>query len=518
MRKILSSLFSLVTVVGGHLFNRRLDLGLLFFALLLLAIVISWVVLPMLLWSGGEGNVFPDNFSLTWMGYSLLLAIGTVLLTSAIVSFLKASDHSSRRPLGKIGMLGGSLAALLSTAAVLWIGSMGINYIMFANISEGSISSESKSGKKKHRSRFSRSSYFYKTVRYGGKWVSSSQLEDLPKGEFYISGRISYLDTPAKDVSLFAVFNNRYRSEEITTNKDGVFSIPVPKGEWLLNRIKLEKWPDQPDGISLSVFGGVDQPLSENRYDSGPSFRAEGLTLQAAEAPIPMKELQLVIRPNIQLLWPKSQGQIANLDKDKVTWQGISDAKKYQLQLHRMERDGSSTSYFPTAWINTDNTEIPLDDFPTVSDDPDKKSEYLVRVYAFDKDGKLLTSSGEFVSSQTLVLKGNSITDTSDFKAIEKIPGLSMDEQLKEMEMRHRDRQRLKAADTLTEEGLIDAAKIVAERVESKSLEGEKLRTMGLILAAEGNCKEAEIKLQAANKKRGENCFPKLYRERCGKK
>jgi hypothetical protein len=122
MRKILSSLFSLFTVVGGHLFNRRLDLGLLFFSLLILAIVISWVVLPMLFWNRAEGNLFPDNFSLTWMGYSLLTAIGVVLLASAIVSFLKANNYSSRPSLGKVGIVGGSLAALLSTVAVFWIG------------------------------------------------------------------------------------------------------------------------------------------------------------------------------------------------------------------------------------------------------------------------------------------------------------------------------------------------------------------------------------------------------------
>lgn len=517
MRRILSSLFSLLTVVGGHIFNRRLDLGLLFFSLLLLVLVLAWVVPPMLFWNKGVGNVFPDNSYLTWMGYSLLVAIGVVLLVTTITSFVKANNFSSHPPIGKIGILGGTLAALLSMAALLWTGSMGVSYISFDKLSKHNVSSESAPGQKR-TSRFSRSSFFYKTVHYGGKWVDSSQLDNLPKGEFYISGRISYNDTPAKDVRLIAVFNNRYRSKEITTNSNGVFSIPVPKGEWILNRIKLEEWPNQPDDISLSVFGGQDKPLTEERYDSGPSFRANGLLLQATATPKLMEELKIVIRPNIQLLWPKSLGQTANLQQDKISWQGIPEATKYQLQLHRMERDGSSTSYFPTAWINTDRTEIPLNNFSTISDDPDNKTEYLVRVYAFDHNEKLLTSSGKFVSNKTLILKGSMITDSSDIQAIEKISGLTRDEQLKEMELRRKDRQRLRAADTLTEEGLIDAAKIVAARVKAKSLETEKLRTMGLILAAEGNCKEAKAKLQAANKKRDEDCFPKLYRDRCEEK
>lgn len=518
MRKALSTLLSLFTIVGGHLFNRRLDLGLLFFALLILAIVISWSVLPMLFWNKGEGSVSPDDLSMIWMGYSLLAAIGVVLLTSAITSFLKANDHSSRPPLSKAGILGGSLAALISMVSLVLIGSMGISYISFASLSHETIISEKKSEKKEYRTRFSRPSYFYKTVRYGGKWVDSSQLESLPKGEFYISGRISYQDTPVKNVRLFAVFNNRYRSEMITTDKDGVFSISLPDGEWLLNRIKLEQWSEQPEGISLSVFGGVDEPLSESKYDSGPSFSSEGLMLQAAKTPTPMDKLQLVIRPNIQLLWPKNEGQTADLDKDTISWQGMTEAHRYQLQLHRMERVGSATRYYPTAWINTDHTTVSLRDFPTTSEDMGKKTEYLVRVYAFDKSGELLTNSGEFFSDQTIILTGSVITDTSDLQAVEKITGLTRDEQLKEMELRHRDQQRLRAADTLTEEGLIDAAKIVAGRVKAKSLENEKLRTMGLILAAEGNCKEAEIKLQAANKKSGEDCLPKLYRERCGGK
>ncbi len=517
MRKVLSSLLSLFTVVGGHLFNRRLDLGLLFFALLLLALVISWIVLPMLFWKTGQENMFPDNSYLVAMGYSLLATIGAITLASSIVSFLKANNVASRPPIGKIGILGGTLASLLSMAAVIWIGTMGLGYISFANLSEGSITTKSKSDSKRYRSRFSPSSYFNKTVRYGGKWVDSSLLEDLPKGEFYISGKISYNDTPAKGVHLVAVFNDRYRSKEITTNQDGVFSIPVPQGEWMLNRIDLEKWPDRPDDISLSVMGGVDKPLSENSYDSGPSFRSQGLPLQAKKAPAPTPELELVIRPNIQLLWPKREGQIANLTQNKISWKRITGASTYQLQLHRMERDGTATIYSPTAWVNTDSTEVPLSNFPTIPDDENKKSEYLVRVYAFDKDNKLLTSSGRFVSHKSLVLQGYMITNTSDVQAIDTTPGLSEDKKIKEMEIRYRDRQRLKAADTLAEEGLTTAAKTLAERVEAKSLESEKLRTMALILAAEGNCKEAKTKLDTANKKLGKNCSPKLYREHCGK-
>ncbi len=445
MRKALSSLFSLFTVVGGHLFNRRLDLVLLFFTLLLLALILAWFGLPMLLFNKGQGSMYPDNSSLVSLGYTLLATIGAILLTSSIVSFLKTNDASSRPPIGKIGILGGTLASLLSMATVIWIGTMGLHYISFANLSEGSISTKSKPESKRYTSRFSRSSYFHKTVRYGGKWVDSNSLEDLPKGEFYISGKINYNDTPAKDVQFFAVFNERYRSEAITTDKDGVFTIPVPQGEWMLNRINLEKWPGRPDGISLSVMGGVDKPLSENSYDPGPPFRTKGLAIQAIKTPTPMPELDLVIRPNIQLLWPKREGQTANLAQNKISWQRITGATQYQLQLHRMEKDGTTTRFFPTAWVNTDSTEVPLSDFAATPNDEDKKTEYMVRVYAFDKDGKLVTSSGGFVSNKSLVLKGSIITKTSDVKAIDKISGLTGDERIKEMEIIHKDRQRLKA-------------------------------------------------------------------------
>lgn len=51
MRKILSPMFSLLTVVGGHFLNRRLDLGLLFFALLLLAGLATFSIMSLLLWA-----------------------------------------------------------------------------------------------------------------------------------------------------------------------------------------------------------------------------------------------------------------------------------------------------------------------------------------------------------------------------------------------------------------------------------------------------------------------------------
>jgi hypothetical protein len=48
MRRTLSPLFSLFTVVGGHFLNRRLDLGLLYFVLLLSVPTVSAMILPAL--------------------------------------------------------------------------------------------------------------------------------------------------------------------------------------------------------------------------------------------------------------------------------------------------------------------------------------------------------------------------------------------------------------------------------------------------------------------------------------
>lgn len=513
MRKVLSSLFSLFTVVGGHFFNRRLDLGLLFFTLLLLLVILSWYGFPMVLLGIGHENWLLNKSNLTLMGYIQLIAIGVIVLTSSIVSFIRANDFPARPPIGKAGVLGGTLAILLSLVTVTWGSMTSMNYISFAKPPSSSVSAELD---KKDTSSFHRSSsFFHKVVRYGGQWVDLDQLENLPKGEFHISGRIRFKDTPAQGVHLIAIFNDSYRSDELITDKAGLFSISVPAGEWTLNRIELHDWSDRPTDIALSVTGGIDKPLAEKMYDPGPSFSSKGLPLQATESPTPIAKLDLVMRPDIQLQWPKSQGLTAKPDQNRVAWQPLAEATSYQLQLHRTERDGATTSYIPTAWINTDRTEVPLSDFATIPDDTDKENEYIVRVFAFGNNGELLANSGEYFSEKSLVLKGSTIVKIDDMRAVNKISSLSGNDRQKEMEMRYRDKKRLDAADILAEEGLTDAAGTLVERVAAKSLETEKLTTLGIILAGEGRCEEARAKLNAANKKRDKNCYPKLYRDRC---
>lgn len=513
MRKVLSSLFSLFTVVGGHFFNRRLDLGLLFFALLLLLVILSWYGFPMVLVGMGYEDWFLNKSNLILMGYIQLIAIGVIVLASSIVSFIRANDFSARPPIGKAGVLGGTLAILLSLVIVTWGSMTSMNYISFANQPSSSVSTELDEN---NTSGFRRSSsLFHEAVRYGGQWVDLDQLENLPKGEFYISGRIRFNDTPAQGVHLIAIFNDSYRSDELITDKDGLFSISVPEGEWTLNRIELRNWPDRPTDIALSVTGGIDKPLAERMYDPGPSFSSKGLPLQATESPTPIPKLDLVMRPDLQLQWPKRQGLTANPDQDRVAWQPLAEATSYQLQLHRTKRDGTTTRYFPTTWINTDRTVVPLSDFATIPDDTDKENEYIVRVFAFGKDGELLANSGDFFSGKSLVLKGSSIVKIDDMQAVNKISSLTGNDRQKEMEMRYRDKKRLDAADTLAEEGLTDAARTLVERVAAKSLETETLTTLGIILAGEGRCEEARAKLDAASKKRDKNCYPKLYRDRC---
>jgi hypothetical protein len=253
-------------------------------------------------------------------------------------------------------------------------------------------------------------------------------------------------------------------------------------------------------------------------YRPGPEFGAEGHVLQAKNAPEVMPGLDLSINTNVELSWPQRSRQAADLGTDKIAWEPRAGASRYQVQLHKTEKRGSSTRYSPIAWVNTESHELFMSDFQTVPDNAGTDNEYAVEVYAFDADGELLSESGKFINGRSLLLKGRRVVKTESLFALDGHSDMSPEEMQEKFEAEYRDEKRLQAAELLATEGLTDPARTLVERVESKSFELKKLTTMGLILAREGRCEESRQKFEAANKKRGSDCLPELFNKHCGEK
>jgi hypothetical protein len=505
---------SLFTLVGGHFFNRRLDLGLLYLVLLLVVALGSTFIFPALWFLAYNEQAWEGSVAgLVVIG--MAVSMGLLLLTSLVVSFIEAGEALDRPPLGKVGVVAAVLATLLSIFVVYQVGVLGKEYARFVEFDHTIVAREGKEEAASSSSITIRSSFFHEMVRFGGKWIPEERLDPLPEGAAFITGRIRFEGGPVVGATLKMVINRRFLSKEITTDDQGRFVLGIPDGEWTVNRIEIDSWPDRPRGGSFTVTGGPNPVLSESMYHAGPSYESKGLTLTATSEPVPLPELELRINSNVQVLWPQGSRQPVEMENGTISWEVLEGADRYQLQLHKVERDGRSTSYFPTAWINTEDTEVPVSSFQTVSDETKTENEYAVDVYAFDAEGELLAGSSRFFADRSLLLKGRQVVSTHDFEGLVGLPDMSKEEFQESMEQAHKDKQRLRAADTLLREDLLDAARTLVERVKSESLEERKLRTQGMILAAEGRCEEARTKLEAANENREKPCFPEFFTERC---
>lgn len=248
-------------------------------------------------------------------------------------------------------------------------------------------------------------------------------------------------------------------------------------------------------------------------YHDGPDFRSNGVHLEATTVPTP--GLDLIIQPDVTMQWPSVQNRVVDVGRSTISWDAFAGADRYQLQLHRTEKDGDSTSYFPVAWVNTIDTQIPLSGFETVRGKQGGDSEDAVRVFAFNGNGELLSTSGRFFNGPSFVLRGETIVETDELRSLDNLSERTPNELHDQFETRRRDKKRLAAARTLMAEGMADAASVIVDRVESPSLMDEKTVIMAMILAGNGRCEEARTLLDVANNKRGRECYPAIFTERC---
>jgi hypothetical protein len=444
--------------------------------------------------------------------------MGILVVSSMIVSYRTAGEAKERPKLGKAGVVAALLAVLLSLLFLFRTGVLGMQYAALAEYDYVAVAHEVEEETAPAEStRFRTGKFFHETVRYGGKWVREHQLEPMPEGDAFITGRIRFEERPVVGATMRMVFDSRYRAEKIATDEYGNFTLAVPQGEWTLNRIVIDSWKDIPDGYSYTVTGGPNPTLSESMYHAGPSYQSQGWRLQATKTPEILPGLDLSINADVELQWPKNARQAPDPEHDRIAWKPLDGAVRYQLQLHRMERNSSSTSFFPIIWMNTADTEVALTELKTAPDDTAMENEYAVQVFAFDAGGELLAGSGKFMDERSVILKGKRILPTDDLILVSGQPDMTEEALLKSVEAVRGDRQRLQAAETLAKEGLTDPARALVDRVKSHSLEERKATAMGLILTGEGRCEEARAKFEAASRVRGTECYPEFFTKRCRK-
>lgn len=509
-RTWLSPLLSLLTVVGGHLLNRRIDLVLLFFVLLLASSLSTFYVVPLVM---PTEAISQEGVSAMFarIGYAFFAALAVLLLASVVSSFRLARRATALPPLTPSARVGGTLAMLLSVLTVFWFVSMIQQFMTYEPTGlDVTIEDDSADDAGPH---YRHGSFFWESVRFSREWVDDDQLQPLPEGNAYLGGRVVYRGEGMAGVTLRAVLDGRYRSGRITSEAGGQFRIPVPEGEWTLNRIELLDWQGRPPNQDFHVTGGQEPALGEAMYYEGLLLNDDGLELTATNERNAPAQINLAIHDELQLLSPNEQKQPLDMTEDAIRWQPLEGAARYQLQLQRLERDTNSVSYHPVEWFNTSATDVPLQQFTTVSDHSGAEHEYAVQLFAFDKTGRLISQSENRMGEQSILLRGRRIVAREDRNAL---AGSSPAEYTRQLERRMQDKQRLQAARLLITEDMAESAATLLERIDSPSLAAETLTVRGMLLAARGQCDEARELYRSQELKRGQKCYPEFVSQQCG--
>ncbi len=196
-----------------------------------------------------------------------------------------------------------------------------------------------------------------------------------------------------------------------------------------------------------------------------------------------------------------------------------------------MERYTNGARYYPTLSKRIANaTELPLSTLPAVEAAGDRK-EYLVTVYAFDREGNFLSESEPSMDSSTfklpagLALRERGALPRPDRPQANDEPGgPKITIPAKTFERLVKETQRLQNDETLlyfnTAEKLIAGgdttlARALLAKVKKAGAPGRKEALLGYAFAVEGKCTEAKEQFAAAIAHGGRECVIDRYRARC---
>ncbi|MCU7844475.1 MAG: carboxypeptidase-like regulatory domain-containing protein [Candidatus Thiodiazotropha sp. (ex Monitilora ramsayi)] len=519
MRKISAFFLSLLTVVGGHILNRRADKALLFFSLLLVASLLNLFLYPLLSIIGGLFPVIKVAYYPQLLPISIIVSLGLVAFVSAIVSYLDAGNPHEGSTLTLPAVIGGVLSVLIVFPVASYMATYAsINLKISNQISETEGQDENDSQPTVTSDSgwirgFSGSdTHFWHNVRYSFRWTPEEELTPLPKGDAFLSGRMDYNGTPAAGITLTGIFNDQFVSDEVTTDSDGTFTFKLPPGDWRLNRIHTTTWSNKPAGKSFTVTGSIYTTLTEKLYHEGPGYGSGGLTLTAKPEPQINPQLLITIRDQITLNWPNQEGLPANLTEDSITWHPVTDASNYQIQLQHIEREGSTTTYYPVYWTNTHATSLPLAQIQTTSTAEGSVNEYLVVVHAFDEAGRLMTSSPAHHPIHSIEIEERQIPSMQRFPSLgSNVPALTEGD----IEQMQEEEKLIDAAMVLAEADMPTAARELIAKLASNHREKRRDTLEGMILTAEGKCDAARLHFESINLKWERDCLPDFYKQRC---
>ena len=514
-KKLLPAILNLLTGVGGHFYNRRVDRVVFIMAIVVLLIVLYFLGTFFLGTSlSGKGMSPPVNYVL-YLYEAFLLSVLSLLIYSAYLGYVDAGDGAVGRPLASGGQK-------FSAITLSLIGGLFVFYQFYVSafffIGTTALTKTTSADGKEHKyaySTFSNDPFYwngYSLKRYD-EAVRNPDLPDPPGGDGLLTGQILLNDTPVQDFVFDLVLDGQYRAKGVTTDKSGTFTIPIQAGIWHIDYIAPKSWPDKPKNKKFIMLTGREDVLRGNHYrDHKYMDYEEGLPVEVVSE----KRSTLLIfriKEKLTLTQPAEKNQKANVEDYKIQWRAYPDANEYLVEISEITREADTTHFTPVSSVRINNaTELPLSRFETISN-ANEAAEYEVKIYAFDLAGNFLSKSEDYSQNNTFMLVDGKKLLSDRFKQ-----GFEPGEfNVKDAEQMMENQKRIRAAVQLIDDHLYPEAENLLGKISGKTRPGSREAVTGYLFAAQNQCDKANPYFDKALSMGGRSCLPMRYRENCRK-
>lgn len=525
MRVAIALVLSVLTLVGGHIYNRRLDRAGLFLALTVLGIVMAWM-LPA--WLADPYELDPMDAIPPILIVSMLTSLIPVLAwaVSIVVAGVDALRHAE-----SVSRAGPVSAVFMMLAGLVIVGLQGTTVQSFAesvylwsspDVQLLSADSEPLGDHVKDTlaPEWGRGDTFpgYRTYADWGR-VSPSTVVGRYVDYLGDSGKVEWSQGPAstgdgvllghiKDddgqpASLLVSLNiaDLGTTEPVSVEASGRFIIPVPPGTWTINGVKVIT-----DGRTYSdwwIRTGAEPPLdaavsymSETRNAKGPSV---SIGTKAPDEPHITLDLKRRIDLQVEGVdfdaTPPRAGDSARLE-----WQPQSGAVRYQVVFWDYERrpNGGSVSSPVRGIIVDGSTSLALSTLPLV---PAKSAssnppEYRVEIFGFDDRGRLVAQGHDGRSFDSL--EPFQLPDGKALPAVHGVQEIGTEADLTALLADLDAQKKLDAVEVLLDEELPNEAGKLLERIDPDQFPARWLRLESYRAALTGDCEAAHAAFERA--------------------
>lgn len=271
-------------------------------------------------------------------------------------------------------------------------------------------------------------------------WKDS--YKEIPEGNGLIKGQVFIDDKPAIGLEISFILASGQKTQKSTVDKNGFYEIHIPKGKYylngllihnkgdlvndkfLINRIALE------EGLSMILNDSKNQNIQNEYSELEKKYGAKKAAEELLKNRMPSssfkdrfpfevgdKPLDFPVfhyRDPIKILSPVENSTI-NLADLKFIWAPIENAAYYKLHISRIDKKGTTTSYYPV--ISHDNiirNQISYNELLTSRPTAESKNEcktletleprkiYGIKIIAYNQNNQIITASS--LSTMELLL------------------------------------------------------------------------------------------------------------------